>query len=221
MPTTTTNTTAAAAQDARTKVLAIVDTFTCMSQYDEMKRFFTNTANSQAMLDAIEIYGLPPQNTPSYHTPFKWHDFCDWDKGMYKFFLAASFFNKYPNISVSAANCKKVLALRTQLDSELIETNKVLLDDFAINDITDYKSNVQTILNDRKKYYSDMNCATVIANQVAKDAADALAKKQAADLAASAAAATSAANSKKTLMYGGIGLGVLVVGIIIYKVVKK
>ena len=83
----------------RAQVLDIVSTYTCMGQYSDMVNFFSNPSNIEGIKDAKSTYGLPPKNTPAYHTTFGgWHDFCDWQNGMYKFYLAAKLFVAYPNL---------------------------------------------------------------------------------------------------------------------------
>jgi hypothetical protein len=150
------------------KILEIVETFTCLKEYNEMKSFFSNSSNAQAMFDVIELYGLPPKNTPAYHTTFGgWHDFCDWDKGIYAFYLAAVLFKNYPNVTKDTSNCDKINGLLSDLETELVSADKKY-----VADRDDMYHTVQLkVILDRKAYYNgiynSVSCDDFLAKKLA------------------------------------------------------
>lgn len=161
--------------EIRLKVLDVVNTFQCMSQYYDMNLFFSNATNNKAIYDAYLKYGIPPKaefqdvkvkvydtKTKSYVDKIEKVGACSWDKGMYRFYLAAQLFQKYPKFDFKdTKNCEKTKNLKLALDEE-----KVFVDNqhVADQDYTKYQYTT-TVLND---YQSELNgiLATLNCNKV-------------------------------------------------------
>ena len=213
----------------RQQILSIVDTFTCMGQYAEMKAFFSNAANIQGINDAVAQYGTPPKNRASYHTGAgmfgKWHDFCDWNTGIYKFYLAAKFFLNYPNLTSDPTNCQKITDYINTLPDELKAADNKYVNDKDVN----YHNTMTTVINDRISYYNSLSnslsCNTYLANQlqaqqqaIAKTTLDqSLQSNEAALQAATAIQGT----GSSTGMYFLYGVGGLIAVLILVKMFKK
>ena len=135
---------------ANTNLTSIVDTYGCMSNYQEMKAFFANPTNASGIQDALNKYGTPKENTKSYHTGLgffgTWHDFCDW-QNIGKFYQFAKLSVQLPTLTNPQTDCIKVASALTTLNAILSTTGtikdtnvKVALTD-AINDkIADYQT---------------------------------------------------------------------------------
>lgn len=213
----------------RQQLLSIVETFTCMSQYAEMKAFFSNAANIKGITDAVSIYGTPPKNRESYHTGAgmfgKWHDFCDWDMGILKFYLAARFFLNYPNIAKDQANCQKIADYISTLPDELKSADNKYVNDNDAN----YHNTMTTVINDRLSYYnslsSSLSCNTYLADKL-QEKQQAIAKTtldqslQSNEAALKAATAIQGTGSSVG-MYFLYGVGGLIAVLILVKMFKK
>lgn len=107
---------------ANTNLTTIVDTYGCMSNYQEMKAFFSNSANARGIEDALLKYGIPKENRASYHTGLgflgKWHDFCDW-QNIGKFYQYAKLSVQFPILKNPQTDCTKVAPAIAALNSQL------------------------------------------------------------------------------------------------------
>jgi hypothetical protein len=135
---------------ANTNLTTIVDTYGCMSNYQEMKSFFANPTNASGIQDALIKYGTPVANRESYHTGLgffgTWHDFCDW-QNIGKFYQFAKLSVQLPTLKNPQVDCASIPSALTTLNAILSTTGtikdanvKVALTD-AINDkIADYQT---------------------------------------------------------------------------------
>jgi hypothetical protein len=150
---------------ANTSLTTIVDSYGCMSNYQEMKAFFANSTNTRGIQDAINKYGLPPENTKSYHTGLgifgKWHDPCDW-QNIAKFYQYARLSVQFPKLTNPQTDCSKVASALLALNSQLASADSVSND---ANIKTAYKE----ALNDKLAEYQTFNvsnsCETLVQNQ--------------------------------------------------------
>lgn len=189
------------------------DTYGCMSQNAEMKAFFSNTINKDAIISAVEKYGMPPKNTPSYHTGAgflgSWHDFCDWDKGIFKVYCYAKISVDYPKLDETTKNCERI---RTAL---------VGLKDAAGSAILTEQANQDAIEDKTKEYnslYAKLACDSFIIDeekrkarelsQIEKDAA-AIALEKAYDK-ASGNTSTEGSKTSNYILYGFVGVAAIV-----------
>jgi len=153
---------------ANTSLTAIVDSYGCMSNYQEMKAFFASPTNSRGIQDAINKYGLPAENRKSYNTGFGlfkknwgWVEFCD-SQNIAKFYQYAKLSVQFPNLTNPQTDCSKVasavLALSTQLASA----------DSVSND-ANIKTALKDALNDKIAEYQSFNvvndCENLVKNQ--------------------------------------------------------
>lgn len=158
------------------ELMDIVNSFGCMSQYSEMVGFFTNPANTIAIQKTYDLLGLPPANRPSYHTggPFffgKWHDFCDWDKGMYKFYLCAQIFKNFPAPNETQANCTVIGAYVSSLEDYKVDAStEFAVDGDKIKHLTTLDA-VTDIQNYYKGKYSTLNCDSYLLEENQKKVA--------------------------------------------------
>jgi hypothetical protein len=193
-----------------TNLLTIVDSYACMPEYKEMKTFFSNDSNAKGIQDAIDKYGMPPANTPSYNTGwglFKkdwgWHDFCDW-QNIGKFFAYAKLSVQYPNLSNSTdqTSCVIAKAAVPALQGLLNNVNSTYTD-------TNQRTSVNNAIADKIAEYNTFltknNCDSYIADKKASDAL--------------ATSTTTVANTFTTIIskYGVYIIG----GAILYFVVKS
>lgn len=151
----------------RTEILKVVNTYGCFPEYKEMVDFFTNPQNNQGVVDAQELYNMPPVNTPSYNEGwgiFKknwgWHDYCDREP-MGKFYQFAKLSIQYPSYSsTDQANCQKIkdsLVSLKAAKSNIAEKNE------------DVKKSIVGAFDDKiaqyTTLYANLTCDTYIANQ--------------------------------------------------------
>jgi hypothetical protein len=153
-------------------LIAIIDSYGCMPEYNDMKAFFNNDANNQAIQDAINKYGMPVANTKSYHTGWsifgKWHDPCDW-QNIGKFYAYAKLCSQYPNLTNSSdgnmctMSKDAVPTLQTMLNSvNATYTNP--------NQRTSVTNAITDKINEYKSFYTKNNCDSTIASQTASNA---------------------------------------------------
>jgi hypothetical protein len=116
---------------ANTNLTTIVDTYGCMSNYQEMKAFFANPTNSGGIQDALGKYGIPKENRASYHTGLgflgKWHDFCDW-QNIGKFYQYAKLSVQFPILTNPQTDCTKVASAITALNTQLANVSVLAKD---------------------------------------------------------------------------------------------
>jgi len=139
---------------ANTNLTTIVDSYGCMSNYQEMKAFFANSTNGRAIQDALNKYGTPIANRPSTNSGFGlfkknwgWTDYCDW-QNIEKFYQYARLSVQFPILTNPQTDCSKVasaiLALNSQLanvDSATKDANIKIAFTEALNDkIAEYQS---------------------------------------------------------------------------------
>ncbi len=213
----------------RNQILDIVSTYTCMSQYQQMVSFFSNPANIEGIKDAVSVYGLPPKNTASYHTGLlyygEWHDFCDWQNGVYKFYLASILFVNFPNLQKVQTNCEMIKDLQLSLQTELSNADRKFIADAD----DPYHSNQIALINERIAYYnglfSGMTCDVYIQDKLegkaAAQRATELDLSQKSNLATFKAATSASANTSKLATYVAIGVAGLIGTIVIIKMLKK
>ena len=155
-----------------TNLIAIIDSYGCMPEYQEMKTFFNNDANAQAIEDAINKYGMPVANRKSYHTGFgifgSWHDPCDW-QNIGKFYAYAKLCLQYPNLSNSSDGNMCSIS-----KSALPELQTLLNSVGATYTNANQKTSVTNAITDKiaeyKSFYSKNNCDNTIASQTASNA---------------------------------------------------
>jgi hypothetical protein len=99
---------------ANTSITTIVDSYGCMSNYQEMKAFFVNPTNANGIQDAINKYGFPLANRPSTNSGFGlfkknwgWTDYCDW-QNIAKFYQYAKLSVQFPTLTNPTNDCSKV-----------------------------------------------------------------------------------------------------------------
>ena len=145
---------------------ASAGTYGCMSQFSEITGFANNKNNEQAIMSAFEMYGLPPQNRPSEKNSGlfgRWNDYCDWDRGIYKFYIAAKLFKAYSAIDLSPNNCGKIKQVISFLEQEKLNADKAGVFDPATRDTT------LGVINDMQtRYmvgYSNLDCDNLIAEE--------------------------------------------------------
>jgi hypothetical protein len=150
---------------ANTNLTSIVDSYGCMSNYQEMKSFFTNPTNSRGVQDALNKYGLPVENRKSYHTGLgflgKWHDFCDW-QNIGKFYQYAKLSVQFPILTTPQTDCSKVASAILALNSQLANVASVAKD-------ANTKTALTEALNDKLAEYQSFNvvndCENLVKNQ--------------------------------------------------------
>ena len=147
LPTTTPN-------EIRLYVVSVVKTFTCMSQYNEMLNFFNDAAHTQATFDAYNAYGKPPANMPNQ---------CLWATGIYKFYLAAKLFYRYPAVNtIDKNNCQKIKELSAALEVEKLNADK----QFTADNNTTLHSYQLYVINDLQgnlnAAFANMSCSLVL-----------------------------------------------------------
>ena len=150
---------------ANTNLTSIVNTYGCMSNFEEMKAFFANSTNGRGIQDAINKYGLPVENRKSYHTGLgflgKWHDFCDW-QNIGKFYQYAKLSVQFPILTTPQIDCSKVASVILALNSQLANVASVAKD-------ANTKTALTEALNDKIAEYQSCNvvndCENLVKNQ--------------------------------------------------------
>jgi len=139
-----------------------------MSNFEEIKAFFANPTNARGIQDAINKYGLPVANRPSYNTGFGlfkknwgWVDFCDW-QNIGKFYQYAKLSVQFPILTNPQTDCTKVASAILALNSELAK-----LANFAKD--ANIKTALTDALNDKIAEYQSFNvvndCENLVKNQ--------------------------------------------------------
>jgi len=148
------------------QVRASANTYGCMSQYSEIIGFMNNPSNEQSIMSAFDMYGTPPANRPSEKRDRlfgRWTDYCDWDRGIYKFYIAAKLFKAYSAIDITPNNCQKIKQVISFLEQEKLNADKAGIYDPATRDTT------LGVVNDiQTRYmvgYSNLDCENLIADQ--------------------------------------------------------
>ena len=57
------------------------------------------------------MYGIPSANRLSEKVGGlfgHWNDYCDWDRGVYQFYIAAKLFKAYSKIDLKQKNCSEI-----------------------------------------------------------------------------------------------------------------
>lgn len=153
---------------ANTNLATIVDSYGCMSNYQEMKAFFANPTNARGVQDAVNKYGLPVANRPSYNTGFGlfkknwgWVDFCDW-QNIGKFYQYAKLSVQFPILTDPKSDCTKVASAILALNSQLASADSVSND-------ANIKTALKEALNDKIAEYQSFNvvkdCENLVKNQ--------------------------------------------------------
>ena len=153
---------------ANTNLTTIVDTYGCMSNYQEMKAFFANPTNARGVQDAVNKYGFPVANRPSYNTGFGlfkknwgWVDFCDW-QNIGKFYQYAKLSVQFPILTDPKSDCTKVASAILALNSQLASADSVSND-------ANIKTALKEALNDKIAEYQSFNvvkdCENLVKNQ--------------------------------------------------------
>jgi hypothetical protein len=153
---------------ANTSLTTIVDSYGCMSNYQEMKAFFANPTNARGVQDAINKYGLPVENRKSYNTGFGifkknwgWVDFCDW-QNIGKFYQYARLSVQFPILFNPQTDCTKVASAILALNSQLANVANVTKD-------ANIKTALTEALNDKITEYQSFNvvndCENLVKNQ--------------------------------------------------------
>jgi len=199
------------ANDIRLQAYTVAATYGCMVQIEEMKNFFNDPAHTQATMDAFNAYGMPPRNgwkDGVYHS-----DWCSWDLGMYRFYLAARLFYKYPSIDLTnPTNCKKIKEISDALEVEKLNADKEFVADqdktkhsyqlYVINDL-------QGTMN---AAFANMSCSNIIATDKKNETI--------ADLTAAAAPApTDETTTKSTnyILYAVVAIVVIAIAVKLFK----
>lgn len=150
---------------ANTNLTSIVDSYRCMSNYEEMKAFFANPANAMGIQNALMKYGMPKENRASYHTGFiifgKWYDFCDW-QNIGKFYEYARLSVLFSTLTNPQQDCSKVSSALLALNSQLANVNN-------ISKSNEQKTYLPEAINDKIAEYQSFNvgndCETLVKNQ--------------------------------------------------------
>jgi hypothetical protein len=153
---------------ANTNLTSIVDSYGCMSNYQEMKAFFASPSNAMGVQDAINKYGLPVANRPSYNTGFGlfkknwgWVDFCDW-QNIAKFYQYAKLSVQFPKLTNPQIDCTKVASALLALNTQLASVANVTKD-------ANTKTALTEALNDKIADYQSFNvvsdCENLVKNQ--------------------------------------------------------
>jgi hypothetical protein len=153
---------------ANTSLTTIVDSYGCMSNYQEMKAFFANPSNARGVQDAVNKYGLPVENRKSYNTGFGlfkknwgWVDFCDW-QNISKFYQYARLSVQFPILLNPQTDCTKVASAILALNSQLANVANVTKD-------ANIKTALTEALNDKIAEYQSFNvvndCENLVKNQ--------------------------------------------------------
>jgi hypothetical protein len=147
-------------------MLDIVGTYSCMSQFSEMKGFYSNSVNLNATQTVFNIYGgLPPKNREAKHTFFGgWTDYCDWDKGLYKFYIMCKLLSAYPAPEETQANCNVFKSYADNLEASKTAADKA----YVIDQDKSKLETTQSAISDIQAYfrgkYSSMNCDTYLSD---------------------------------------------------------
>lgn len=153
---------------ANTNLATIVDSYGCMSNYQEMKAFFANPTNARGVQDALNKYGLPAENRKSYNTGFGlfkknwgWVDFCDW-QNISKFYQYAKLSVQFPILTNAQTDCTKVASAILALNSQLANVENTTKD-------ANTKTALTEALNDKIAEYQSFNvvndCENLVKNQ--------------------------------------------------------
>ncbi len=197
---------------ARLQLLEIAGTYGCMKQCSDMLNFFANPSHNQACIDAVTMYAIPKRNgydnNGSYHK-----DWCSWDLGMFKFYLAVQLLYKYPLLDTTdRKNCKKIKAMQDGLETEKLNADKAFtatqdgnVHSYTINAINDIQGGLVAA-------YATMDCATYVEQT---NTTNTLASIDAATT--QDPTATTKSNSTTTIIYIVAAILVLVIAVKIFK----
>ncbi|MCX6208367.1 MAG: hypothetical protein NTZ59_02400 [Bacteroidetes bacterium] len=190
---------AATPNDIRLMCLEIIKTFGCMWQYNDMLNFYNNANNNNACYSAYDAYGLPPKNNGN----------CNWQQGMYKFFLASKLYAKFPLLNLGDTNnCATIKEMVDALEVEKLNVDKIYAADRDDN-LHSYSlyviSDLQSKLN---AAYSTMSCGKLKTTQQQKETLQTL----------ETATASPAQTSTSKAIYI---VAIVLVVVIIYKIFKR
>ena len=154
---------------ANTNLTTIVDSYGCVSNYQEMKAFFANSTNSRGIQDAINKYGTPIANRPSTNSGFGlfkknwgWTDYCDW-QNIEKFYQYAKLSVQFPILTNPQIDCSKVDSAILALNSQLANVDSATKD-------ANIKIALTEALNDKIAEYQSFNvvndCENLVKNQL-------------------------------------------------------
>jgi len=153
---------------ANTNLTTIVDSYGCMSNYQEMKAFFANSTNGRAIQDALNKYGTPAANRPSTNSGFGlfkknwgWTDYCDW-QNIEKFYQYAKLSVQFPILTNPQTDCSKVASAILALNSQLANVDSATKD-------ANIKTAFTEALNDKIAEYQSFNvvndCENLVKNK--------------------------------------------------------
>jgi len=203
----------------------VVSTYQCMSQYNDMKSFFSDASNIVGIKSAYAKYGLPPKNRPSVRHAFSWQDFCDWDKGILKFYYAAKYRNQYQIPVSDAINCEKISTMQIALNSEIANSDKLYVNDGDGGAHLSRTQALNDMLSDLNAMYANLSCDAAIKQQqqdaIAAQTAQEQAASQAALLQTYQATSTVSGGGSNIAIYAVAGVGVLITILVMVKLLKK
>ena len=208
----------------RNSVTAIVNTYSCMTDYNAMKVFFATPSNIVGIKSAIDKYGLPIANRQAYHTTFGgWHDFCDWTN-IAKFYYYAKFSMLYPALASVQTNCEAIQGYLIALEQE----KKSADEDNITNPHDDiHTPKIQALSDKISEYnsiYAGMSCDQYLVDVAQKKIADAqaaaLAASQASELSVYTQTSSTAGGGTQIAIYAAVGVAILI-GILAYKKMNK
>jgi hypothetical protein len=203
------------------QMLDIVGSYSCMAEFSEMQGFFSNQSNLNAVNTAQQILGIPPKNREAHHTFFGgWTDYCDWDKGILKFYSAARLLSDYPPPAETQQNCG---IFKNYANS--IEASKTVADKgYTINVDAGRLQVIQSAIADVQSYYrgkyASMNCDTYLSDLEKQKVADAMQSAKQFDFNLVSQTSTAANTTSNVVSYVLIGAVALIAVAGIYAVTK-
>lgn len=157
----------------------IAATYSCMSQFNEMLSFFRNTDNAIATQMAVENYGLPPKNSENTHSFWGgWTDPCEWDRGMYKVFIAARTYKQLnlPDLT-NKKNCSKIESYKVTFEEEkknaydlMVVSGDKVGAEYALVALNDLSRKINSA-------YSNLDCEQYLYDEEINAAADIIEKQ--------------------------------------------
>lgn len=197
--------------DVRLEALKSAATFDCMRQYNDMLRFFNDATHSQACYDAYVLYGLPPANDTPLNIAGLLFKTCSWQKGMYRYYLAAKLLYRYPSFDLTDKNnCKRIKDTIDALEGEKLNADNQFVSDNDTNYHTYQLSVINDLQNNLTAAYANMSCSTVINNDQQQQTIATID-------AATTTTNTGSSNTTNKLIY--VVAAILVI-VIIYKILK-
>jgi Zn finger protein HypA/HybF involved in hydrogenase expression len=194
--------------------------FGCIGgELPRVEKFFKDPKNMPAIREAIDAFGMFPENRQAIRRLFGWSDYCDYEP-LARFYLYAVVCSLFPKPVMNQQNCEQIKALKLEV-AKLSSNPKAYVVEPAFEQF--WESSVQRKASEYEKAYAQMNCEQYILDLQAQKASILRTQQRKEEAEAQAAASkdvlSTPASNLGIWILGGVA--VLIAGILTVRAFKR